>query len=231
MKKRKRLLLLMMATVQVFGNSFAQNKNSQVKREKIEWLNVWMPHIHESGLPRVLLIGNSITQLYYPLVDKALKGKALVDRITTSKSLGDSILIEEVALIMKQYPYDIIHFNNGMHGWDYTEQEWSAALPKFYETIRKYAPKAKLIWASTTPVRDPGNGYALAPRTDRVKDRNRLAADFFSDKPVLREDLFGVVAANPAYYEGGDGVHPNEHGTAALAAEVVKNIERMINEK
>ena len=38
------------------------------------------------GLPRVLLIGDSITRGYYPAVEKQLAGKACVARLTTSAS-------------------------------------------------------------------------------------------------------------------------------------------------
>jgi hypothetical protein len=58
--------------------------NAQVlpspKRESIEWLDIWAPNTNDTGLPRVLLIGNSITRLYYQNVEKQLKGKAYVAR-------------------------------------------------------------------------------------------------------------------------------------------------------
>jgi hypothetical protein len=35
------------------------------RRESIEWLDVWVPGNEVKGLPRVLLIGDSITRGYY----------------------------------------------------------------------------------------------------------------------------------------------------------------------
>ena len=60
----------------------------QISREKIEWLDVWIPDTNERGLPRVLLVGDSITRGYGKQVEAGLKGKAYVARLATSKSLG-----------------------------------------------------------------------------------------------------------------------------------------------
>ena len=92
-------------------------------RENIEWCNIWIPDTQEANLPRVLLIGDSITGGYGPKVADALKGQASVARLTTSKSLGDPALLAEVALVLGQCRFDVVHFNNGLHGWGYCEEE------------------------------------------------------------------------------------------------------------
>src|ERR1700744_2027415 len=87
---------------------------SALHRENIEWLDVWIPDTNATGLPRILLIGDSITREYDPVVEKSLKGKAYVARLATSKSLGDPLLLDQVALVLREQHFDIIHFNNGM---------------------------------------------------------------------------------------------------------------------
>jgi hypothetical protein len=48
--------------------------------------------------------------------------------------------------------FEVIHFNNGLHGIGaVSEKEYAEFLPQFLAHIRKLAPKAKLIWASSTP--------------------------------------------------------------------------------
>ena len=101
--------------------SYAQVNITKPKRESIEWLDLWMPKTNEEGLPRVLLIGNSITRQYYPEVEKQLEEKAFVARLSTSKSLGDPGLLQEIALALGYHQFDVVHFNNGMHGWEYSE--------------------------------------------------------------------------------------------------------------
>ncbi len=91
------------------------------------------------------LIGNSITRGYYPEVVKLLEGKAYVARLSTSKSLCDPGLAKEIALIMSYCKFDIVHFNNGLHGFDYTEADYKKAFPGFIKAIRKAAPNARLV--------------------------------------------------------------------------------------
>ena len=70
-------------------------EESHISREAIEWCNIWIPDANETKLPRVLLIGDSITGGYGPKVADALKGKASVARLTTSKSIGDPALLAD----------------------------------------------------------------------------------------------------------------------------------------
>src|ERR1035437_6076718 len=108
--------------------SAAAAQTKPAVREDIEWLDVWLPNTNSHDLPRVLLIGDSITRGYGPRVEADLKGKAYVGRMATSKSLGDPALLQQVALVLQEQSFDIIHFNNGLHGKDYTQEEYDAAL-------------------------------------------------------------------------------------------------------
>ncbi|HEX9511879.1 MAG TPA: SGNH/GDSL hydrolase family protein [Puia sp.] len=209
----------------------AQNRKMPV-RENIEWLDVWMPDTNNSLLPRILLIGNSITRGYYPEVQKILEGKAYVARLTTSKSIGDPALLKEVDLIMSYYKFDVVHFNNGLHGFGYTEEEYSAAFPAFIKKIRKKAPHAKLIWATITPLHTKADMSLLDPKTDRIKARNKIALDFIAKQKDIRIDsLWEFTINHPEFYEGGDGAHPNPSGYHALSEKVAAELSAVIDEK
>ena len=134
-------------------------------RESIEWANIWITGGDRSDLPKVLLIGDSIAVGYYQRVADALKDKADCCRLSTSKSLGDPAYLEEVKLVVSQYPFAVIHFNNGLHGWGYTEEQYQEAFPKLLALLRQAAPQAKLIWATTTPVPSGGNLSPTRPLT------------------------------------------------------------------
>src|ERR1043166_7575186 len=116
-------------------------------REAIEWCDIWISNANETNLPRVLLIGDSIARDYYPEVEKRLAGKAFVARLATSRFVADPVLLKEIELVLSQEKFDVIHFNNGMHGWQHSEAEYREAFPKFIKALRKHAPRAKLIWA------------------------------------------------------------------------------------
>lgn len=202
----------------------------RVVRENIEWLDVWIPGNNAKDQPKVLLIGDSITRSYYKTVEDKLNGKAIVCRLTTSKSLGDPALLDEVKLVLGQAKFDLVHFNNGMHGWGYTEEEYAKALPDLVASIRKGAPGAKLIWATTTPVRVSGKIDQFDPKTDRVKVRNTAAADVMKKAMIPINDLFALVAEKPDWFSQ-DGVHLNGKGSTAMGEQVATDILNLLGKK
>ncbi len=230
----KKLLPLFLTVCFLFPCSDQHSAKSQKNkpvREDIEWLDVWMPNTNDSKLPRVLLIGNSITRGYTRGVINLLEGKAYVARLSTSKSLGDPGLLAEIALIMSYEKFDVVHFNNGLHGWGYTEEQYKKSFPDMIKTIRKYAPKAKLIWASTTPIRMGDGMTEFDSKTERVKARNQIALEAIKGKNIKVNDLFALVENHPEYYAGGDGTHLVTAGGNALIEQVAKVISETLDEK
>ncbi len=203
---------------------------SRVVREDIEWLDIWLPNSNNHDLPRVLLIGDSITRGYGSRVEANLKGVAYVSRMATSKSLGDPALLQQVALVLQEQKFDIIHFNNGLHGHDYTLPEYTAALPKLLETFHRYAPSAKLVWASSTDVREKGHLETVGTGTAQVVQRNEAVAAVMAKKSIPVEDLFALVKDHPEYHVN-DGVHFNDQGYAVLAAQVAKTIRTLLESR
>jgi len=194
-----------------------------VHREAIEWCDAWMPHMNDHDLPRVLLIGDSITRGYYAAVEENLRGKAYVARITTSKAIGDPALLAEIATFLNQAQFDAVHFNIGMHGWAYTEEEYRQGLPSLIATIRKGAPGAKLIWASTTPIRKDRDGGAS---NDRILARNRIAEEYAAAEGIPVDDLHGLMSPRADLHS--DDVHFNKEGSALLAAQVAREIVKVL---
>lgn len=188
---------------------------------------MWVAGNGVKDQPRVLLMGDSITRGYYKTVEDKLKGKAIVCRLATSKSLGDPGLLDEVRLVLGQATFDVVHFNNGMHGWGYTEDEYAKAIPDLVATIRKGAPAAKLVWASTTPVRVNGKVDQLDPKTDRVKARNTAAAEVMAKEKIPTDDLFALVADKPEWFSN-DGVHLNAKGSTAMGEQVAREIRLLL---
>lgn len=217
--------------ITIVSSGLAQKRSAPV-RESIEWLDVWMPNTNDTGLPRVLLIGNSITRGYYPEVQKQLAGKAFVARLATSKSIGDPGLLQEISLAMSYHKFNIIHFNNGLHGWGYSEVEFGKAFPAFIKTIRKKSGGAKLIWATITPVRNKADVNLFSEKTDRIKARNKIALDYLSkQKNIQINDLWELTAKNAAFYTGGDGTHPNPSGYLAIGEKVAAIVSAAIDQR
>ena len=224
---KKQLLVLAVLTAPGCGVAGSAD-GPKVVREGVEWLDVWVPDADAKGLPRVLLLGDSIARGYGSRVEQKLKGKAYVARLATSKSVGDPALLAEVALVLGQARFDVIHFNNGLHGFGYTEDDYRRAFPDLIETLKRGSPGAKLIWATTTPVRDRDHLDRLDDRTDRVKVRNAIAARLIEAEEIPVDDLFALMDGHPEYHAA-DGVHFNDRGVAAQADQVASRIRAALD--
>ncbi|MHC4518095.1 MAG: S8 family serine peptidase [Planctomycetota bacterium] len=192
-------------------------------RERIEWADIWITNANTSDLPRVLMIGDSITRGYFSGVEKALEGKANCARLTTSRCVCDPVFFEELEMVLRQYPFRVIHFNNGLHGWGYTEAQYAQAFPRLLDCLRRHNPEAKLIWTTTTPVRKRSAVEQLDERTERVRKRNEIAMQFVGEIDLAVDDLFGLVIDHPEYFSS-DGVHFNSEGKAAQVEQVARSI-------
>lgn len=194
--------------------------------ESIEWCDIWISHANETNLPRVLLIGDSITRDYYPAVEKRLAGKAYVARLSTSRFAGDPVLLQEIALVLDNTKFDIIHFNNGMHGWQHTEAEYRKAFPRIVKTIRAHAPEAKLVWATTTTLRVSQPHCPTDPSDERIAERNAIGRAAIKEQDIEVDDLNALVRGHPEYHT--DNVHFNAQGIQIEAQQVAASIEPLL---
>ena len=199
-------------------------------KESIEWCDIWISHADETNLPRVLMIGDSITRAYYPEVEKKLAGKAYVGRLATSAFISDPILLKEIAMFLDEYKFGVIHFNNGMHGWQHSEAEYKKAFPKFLATIKAHAPYAKLIWANTTslkvsPVLPTGNQTQATD--ERIAARNAIALEYIKPADIDVDDLNSLTRGHPEFHS--DNVHFNDQGIKLQAALVAAEVEKLLN--
>ena len=198
--------------------------------ESIEWCDIWISHANETNLPRVLLIGDSITRAYYPDVEKNLDGKAYVGRLSSSAFISDPALLKQIEMVLSQYKFDVIHFNNGMHGWQHSEAEYAQAFPEYLKTIQKYAPGAKLIWADTTPLKVSPNlppDNQTQATDERIAARNVIALKIVQAEGIPVDDLNTPMRGHPEYHS--DNVHFQEQGIAIQAAQVAAQIEKQLN--
>jgi hypothetical protein len=195
--------------------------------EKIEWTWTDRPDAPIAGLPNVLLVGDSITRAYYPAVAKDLAGVANVYLFATSAGSGDPRLAPQLQdyFGMMGLQFSAIHFNNGMHGWGYTEQQYIAGLPEMIAALRAGAPKAVLVWATCTPaLHDSTKGETTNARVD---ERNRLAAALMAREGIAIDDQRTLMAAHKDMYT--DDVHFTEAGSAIQAAQAADLLRRVLH--
>lgn len=187
-------------------------------RESQNWTTISLKTKTGNGpdLPLVLLIGDSITVRYSAEVGTALKDKAYVSLLGSSKAADDPALLDEIKVVLRQNVYSVIHFNFGLHG---SAGDLRAGLPEVIATLKRHAPNAKLIWATTTPCQKKDD----APDTD-VIEKNRIAAEHIAKAGITVDDLYTLVAKHPTKLWDGGGVHYTAEGTAIQSKQVAQTI-------
>jgi hypothetical protein len=190
--------------------------------EEIEWTWEVRPAHADPHLPNVLLLGDSISRNYFPEVTKDLAGAANVYLMASSTSVGDTRLPHQIAefVQLEGVRFQVVHFNNGMHGWAYTEEQYKAAFPSFLKAVRPLLVRGgTLIWANTTPVRsDADNGATNA----RVDARNAIALELVRAAGIAVDDQHALMMKHGDLHE--DPVHFNPAGANMQGAQAAAMI-------
>ena len=155
------------------------------------------------GLPRVLLIGDSISMDYTLPVRAKLEGRANVHR--PLENCGDTSRgIAKLDAWLGSGHWDVIHFNFGLHDLKYLDAQGKYVPPDkgtqvakpevFAANLRKIVARlkqtgAKLIFATTTPV--PSSTAGRVEKDDRVY--NKAALEVMKETGVEVDDLGGYV--------------------------------------
>jgi len=199
------------------------------KREKKKPANpIVAPIQDEPGLPRVLLIGDSVSMGYTLPVRELLEGKANVHRIPGNGSSSNHGL-NRLAEWLGTGKWDVIHFNFGLH--DAKQEltgESQVELPNYESNLREIVKQlkttgAKLIWATTTPV--PNGGELSDTRKfSSIEAYNAAALKIMQENQITIDDLNATILPQQAELQRPMDVHFNKEGSAFLGAQVAKSI-------
>jgi len=196
------------------------------------------------GLPRVLLIGDSISMGYTIPVRELLKGKANVHRIPTNGGPTTNGL-KNLTSWLGSSKWDVIHFNWGLHDLKYMAgtssdladptapgahqqvppTEYEQNLTKLVEQLK--ASGAKVIWCTTTPVPEGTKGRVAG---DEAK-YNEIAARVMTKAQVPTDDLCAHAAAKLKEVQLPANVHYSPAGYKYLAEKVAAEIEKALPKK
>ena len=198
-----------------------------------------------AGLPRVLLLGDSISIGYTVAVRKQLEGVANVHRPAancgpTTRGLAaiDSWLQTGGA----DKKWDVIHFNWGLHDLKYQDKDGKGlADPAAADSVQQVPPAqyeknltalverlkktgATLIWCSTTPVPEGSNGRKVG---DSVA-YNTIAAKVMQAQGVAIDDLYTFAKPRLDEIQLPANVHFSPEGSATLAGQVSAEIKKAL---
>jgi lysophospholipase L1-like esterase len=192
----------------------------------------------ESELPKVLIIGDSISIGYTPLVSTSLDGKAIV-RHNPGNAQHTSNGLEMLDKWIGDEEWDVIHFNWGLWDLCYRHPKSKAqgkrdkirgtlttSVEQYEQNLdelvtRLKETKAKLIWAHTTTVPEGEAGRKLGDDTLY----NEAAARVMEKHGILVNDLNTLSDSFEAeLYVGPGNVHFTTEGSSRLAEAVADSI-------
>lgn len=196
--------------------------------ETYEWIRIWWDRPEEAG-PRVLLIGDSITEGYAPLVKERLSGSVHVDSYASSLALDNPHYLTQLktVLTLSGQHYQAIHFNNGLHGLHLGQEAYAAQYEQAVALIRRLQPEAELILALSTPITTLREPDTLAKENEIVLARNDAVLRL-ADKAGLTVDPLYERMLGRAELRCEDGLHYTPEGQALQADTVAELLSRAL---
>jgi acyl-CoA thioesterase-1 len=226
-------VLFLLLSFAMIGQTFAQ----AVAKAKSAPIHPALMQVEEDPkLPRVLLIGDSITIGYTAPLRELLATKANVQH--PAENCGPSSrIVEHLEIYLGKKRWDVIQLNCGIHDLTYLNEarkvtgpkaggkpqvpldEYQANLEKIVARLKKTG--AKLIWCSTTPMNHP-DVYRLPEDVDRY---NAVAKEVMEKNGVQINDLNRKVHGFKKPMWTPEGVHFTPEGYHELANSAAAVIE------
>ena len=199
--------------------------------------------------PRVLLLGDQIYQQPASELAKALQGKAEVVyvRLQPGEIFHSSFLLANLDRFLGDGRWDLIHFNvglgdlihraPGMRSFRVLPPQSGgvrATPPELYRsnlksiTDRLQATGARVVWASTTPIRHSGTEVFI---TGSEVEYNQIAAEVMKSRGVPINDMHAYVKDlidmdRPA----GHNADPFHFDRKPIHGPVLDSIERFLDQ-
>lgn len=206
------------------------------------WVPVTLSRAETNDLPRVLLIGDSISIGYTPFVKEMFEGRAEVHRIP-GNGQHTATGLEKLDEWLGDEDWDVIHFNWGL--WDlcyrhpdspnqgrrdkergtltHSLEVYEAHLDKLVARLEESG--AELVWANTTFVPEGELGRIFGDELNY----NAVAARVMNRYGVPTNDLRSLTASfSPDLFRAPGDVHYVEEGSRRLGIQVVDTIETLL---
>jgi lysophospholipase L1-like esterase len=231
MKSLRRVGWIMLVLAVLLGTadaSLGQQKKAPAKKRPAS--PVFAPVTDDPALPRVLLIGDSISIGYTVAAREALAGKANVHRAPTN--CGPTIRgLEQLDVWLGDGRWDVIHFNWGLHDLKRIEGKHQVPIGEYEKNLRELVRRLKktgavLIWCSTTPVPEG----CTPPRTNEdTVAYNAVAKKIMDENGIAIDDLYAFALPRLKEIQQPANVHFTPEGSAVLARQVAAAIAKALD--
>ena len=198
----------------------------------------FQPIVDNPALPRVLIIGDSISIGYTLPLRAALKGIANVHRPPTNCAHTWKGL-EAIDQWIGEGKWDLIHFNWGLHDLKYVDADGKLALPpegKQVSTVGEYEENleklvlrlkqtgARLIWRPTTPVPEGSQGRVPVD----LPKYNKAAREVIDRHGIEVDDMNSFIRVKNIPHIRPGNVHFSKDSSALLAGNTAELIHQKL---
>jgi acyl-CoA thioesterase-1 len=186
------------------------------------------------GLPRVLLLGDSISVGYTPVVRERLAGRANVHR-APENCMYTAYGLAHLDQWLGGEHWDVIHFNWGLHDLKYLDATGKYVTPdkgrqvappaQYEQNLRELVARlkktgAKLVFATTTPVPTGAEGRVHGDE----RPFNEIAVRVMRENGVAIDDLWSCATEAAGGIQQPHNVHFTPEGYRVLAGAVTRSI-------
>ena len=199
-----------------------EGENKNIRLEAYEWDSTWIEQTAKRDAPRVLYIGDSISNVTRGYATREAESAILFDGVGTSKAVDNPYLRDTISLFAKQQGVrEAILLNNGLHGLHLSKEDYK----HHYEGLIKFLFEE----FENTPVILLLSTHQAKPERDAlVVERNRMVSELAEKYGLPIIDLYSVSKAHPELLSN-DGIHLLPEGYSLLAREIVSKVKTFLN--
>ncbi|MFZ4777931.1 MAG: SGNH/GDSL hydrolase family protein [Terrimicrobiaceae bacterium] len=206
--------------------------------------------ITNPALPRILVIGDSISMGYRGFITEHFKSRAYVDywvpnvmfRLKPSDVRGDDAPLKRAWRgVLSNGPYDVVSWNaTTLHQWDppdrAPEDSYVSNMTEIVSWLKKIAPDTRFIWIRSTPVRTTpkeGRPTLINEINERNIRFNKMTDEIMAKYGIPEVDLYGLCETKLDTVPAGsqDSAHWNKDVSREMADLIIKEIEKNLSEK
>lgn len=204
--------------------------------------------VTDATLPRILVVGDSISMGYRGYITEHFKGRAYVDYWVGSgcswygKSLGDkdSTAVRAWKGVLSNGPYDVVSWNAmTLHWWSPNqsnrcpENALAGCAAEAVEHLKKTVPKTRFIWVRCTPIRSnlaDGTPTLDNPENARMVKFNTIVDEVMKKQGIPEIDLYAIAEKQLHTVHKGslDTVHWGTEVSRLFADAIIKEVEKLL---
>lgn len=204
--------------------------------------------IKDPSLPRILIVGDSISMGYRGFIKEHFKGRANVDYWVGGGWLGETARGPDAPAkrawngVLSQGPYDVVSWNaSTLHMWNgdpkrCDEATYPANMTEVVEHLQKTAPHTKFIWIQCTPWRttpESGPPTTDSAKNDMIVRLNAVTGTIMAAHGIPSVDLYALCEKRMDTVTEGtkDAVHWKKEVSCEMADKIIAVIEQSLPQK